>query len=173
MGFPDSGYPSCQLCSLVGRPSQQGTDDLSSQRMKTQSVPLYVTWKIEIEFCFTFIMSRIESAHFAFKIAETLQGVQGFGGRSHPSPRMALQYTFLCCKLDVVVCLPSLCIKQALVLELELVLVTKNLYLLTVLFLSHTQVRINCVPFASFDLTLLHIFCKRHVQVMKLHRPYH
>lgn len=43
MGFPDSGYPSCQLCSLVGRPSQQGTDDLSSQRMKTQSVPLYVT----------------------------------------------------------------------------------------------------------------------------------
>lgn len=35
MGFPDSGYPSCQLCSLVGRPSQQGTDDLSSQRMKT------------------------------------------------------------------------------------------------------------------------------------------
>ena len=61
VGFPDSGYPSCLLCSLVGRPSQQGTDDLSSQRMKTQSVPLYVTWKIEIEFCFTFIISRIEN----------------------------------------------------------------------------------------------------------------
>ena len=77
MGFPDSGYPSCQLCSLVGRPSQQGTDDLSSQRMKTQSVPLYVTRKIEIEFCFTFIMSRIESAHFAYKIA-VLVALQSF-----------------------------------------------------------------------------------------------
>lgn len=98
--------------------------------------------------------------HFAFKIAETLQGVHGFGGRSHPSSCMALQYPFLCCKLDVVVCLPSLCIKH------------KNLYLVTVLFLSQTQVRINCVPFASFDLTLLHSFCKRHVQVVKLHRPY-
>ena len=98
---------------------------------------------------------------FAFKIAETLQGVQGFWGRSHPSPCMALQYTFLCCKLDVVVCLPSLCIKH------------KNFYLVTVLYLSHTQVRMNCVPSASFDLTLLHIFCKRYVQVVKLHRPYH
>ena len=46
---------------LCGDPPSRGLMTFSSQPMKTWSVPLYVTWKIEIEFCFTFIISRIKS----------------------------------------------------------------------------------------------------------------